>query len=82
MPAAFAPAVLCIELLLHGWDLARASRQTMEVSDEVVSYVAELAAPIIPEGRGSAFADAVTPEDGAVALDRFAAYSGRQVVSA
>jgi uncharacterized protein (TIGR03086 family) len=80
LPASFAPAVLCIELLLHGWDLAQGSRQMMDVSDEVVSYVAELAAPIIPGGRGSAFADAVTPEDGAAALDRFAAYSGRQVV--
>jgi uncharacterized protein (TIGR03086 family) len=80
LPAAFAPAVLCIELLLHGWDLAQGSRQAMEVSGEVVSYVAELAAPIIPGGRGSAFADAVTPEDEAAALDRFAAYSGRRAV--
>jgi uncharacterized protein (TIGR03086 family) len=82
LPAAFAPAVLCIELLLHGWDLAQGSGQAMEGSDELVSYVAELAAPIIPGGRGSAFADAVTPVAGADALDRFAAFSGRQGVSA
>ena len=65
-----------------GWDLAQGSGQTMEVSDEVVGYVAELAAPIIPDGRGFAFADAVTPADGAGALDRFAAFSGRQPVPA
>jgi hypothetical protein len=82
VPAAFTPAVLCIELLLHGWDLAQGSGQTMEVSDVVVAYVAELAAPIIPGGRGAAFADEVAPGDGAGALDRFAAFSGRQPVPA
>lgn len=82
LPAAFPPAVLAIELLLHGWDLAEGSGQTMEVSDEVVAYVAELAAPIIPGGRGAAFADEITPADGAGALDRFAAFSGRQPVPA
>ena len=61
VPAAFSPAVLAIELLLHGWDLAQGSGQTMEVSDEVVAYVAELAEPIIPTGRGFAFADEVEP---------------------
>jgi uncharacterized protein (TIGR03086 family) len=82
VPAAFTPAVLCIELLLHGWDLAQGSGQTMAVSDEVVGYVAELAQPIIPAGRGVAFADEQDPVDGAGALDRFAAYSGRVPVPA
>jgi uncharacterized protein (TIGR03086 family) len=82
VPAAFTPAVLCIELLLHGWDLAEGSGQAMEVSDEVVAYVADLAAPIIPGGRGGAFADEVAPQDGAGALDRFAAFSGRRPVPA
>ncbi len=57
VPAELAPAVVDIELLLHGWDLAQGSGQTMAVSDEVVAYVAELAQPIIPGGRGDAFAD-------------------------
>ena len=82
VPAAFSPAVLAIELLLHGWDLAQASGQTMEVSDEVVAYVAGLAEPIIPTGRGFAFADEVESSTGAGALDRFAAYSGRQPMPA
>ena len=82
VPAAFAPSVLAIELLLHGWDLAQGSDQTMEVSDEVVAYVAQLAEPIIPGGRGFVFADEVHPADGAGALDRFAAYSGRLPVPA
>ncbi|WP_151084563.1 TIGR03086 family metal-binding protein [Nocardioides cynanchi] len=82
VPAAFTPAVLCIELLLHGWDLAQGSGQILEVSDEVVAYVAELAAPIIPGGRGAAFADEVVAPEDAGAMDRFAAFSGRQPVAA
>lgn len=82
VPAAFTPAVLAIELLLHGWDLAQGSGQAMEVSDEVVAYVARLAEPIIPDGRGLAFADEVDPADGAGALERFAAFSGRRAVAA
>jgi len=54
----------------------------MEVSDEVVAYVAGLAVPIIPTGRGFAFADEVEPATGAGALERFAAYSGRQPIPA
>jgi uncharacterized protein (TIGR03086 family) len=82
VPASFAPTVLGIELLLHGWDLAQGSGQTMHASDELVGYVAGLAEHIIPPGRGGPFADEITPDEGAGALDRFAAYSGRQAVSA
>ena len=82
VPAAFGPVVLAIELLLHGWDLAQGSGQVMEASDEVVAYVAGLAEPIIATGRGFAFADEVEPAPGAGALDRFAAYSGRQPIPA
>lgn len=69
-------------VIVHGWDLAQGSGQTMEVSDEVVAYVAGLAVPIIPTGRGFAFADEVEPATGAGALERFAAYSGRQPIPA
>jgi|tagenome__1003787_1003787.scaffolds.fasta_scaffold20882439_1 uncharacterized protein (TIGR03086 family) len=77
LPAALGPAVIDVELLLHGWDLAQGSGQTLDVSDEVVGYVAELAVGLIEGGRGSAFADELTPDEGASALDRLAAYSGR-----
>jgi uncharacterized protein (TIGR03086 family) len=78
LPAALGPAIIDVELLLHGWDLAQGSGQTIEVSDEVVGYVAELAGQLIEGGRGSAFADELSAGDGASALDRFAAYSGRR----
>jgi uncharacterized protein (TIGR03086 family) len=77
LPAALAPAIIDVELLLHGWDLAQASGQAIDVSDPVVGYVAEVAGQLIEGGRGTAFADELTVGDGASALDRFAAYSGR-----
>jgi uncharacterized protein (TIGR03086 family) len=82
VPASFAPTVICIELLLHGWDLAQGSGQTLQASDELIGYVAGLAEHIIPPGRGGPFADEITPAEGAGALDRFAAYSGRRPVPA
>jgi uncharacterized protein (TIGR03086 family) len=78
LPAAMGPAILDVELLLHGWDLAQGSGQTIEVSDEVVGYVAEIAQGLIAGGRGTAFAAELAPADGAGALDRLAAYSGRR----
>jgi uncharacterized protein (TIGR03086 family) len=82
VPATFGPTVIDVELLLHGWDIAQGSGQTIEVSDEVSGYVAELAEQIIPAGRGDAFADEVAPAAGAGPLDRLAAYSGRRAFSA
>jgi uncharacterized protein (TIGR03086 family) len=81
LPATFGPAIIDVELLLHGWDLAEGSGQTIEVSDEVVGYVAELAGQLIEGGRGTAFADAVSAPDDVSALDRFAAYSGRRAAT-
>jgi len=80
IPAAFGPTVIVIELLLHGWDMAQASGQTIEVSDEVIGYVAELGRQVIDGGRGSAFADEISPVDGTSSLDRFAAFSGRRAL--
>lgn len=82
MPAAFAASILPIELLLHGWDLAQGSGRTLRVSDEVVTYVAELAESVVPGGRGRSFGDEVTPAPNASPLDRLAAYAGRTPVAA
>jgi uncharacterized protein (TIGR03086 family) len=81
LPATFGPAVIDVELLLHGWDIAQGSGRDLQVSDEVVAYVGELGAELIEDGRGSAFADEVAAEAGAGALDRLAAYSGRRVTA-
>ena len=83
MPAAFAASILPIEILLHGWDMAQGSGQTLRVSDELVSYVRTLAESVVPGGRGrGAFEDEVTPASDASPLDQLAAFAGRTPVAA
>ncbi len=82
LPAMFLASILPLELLLHGWDLAQASGQQLHVSDEVVTYVHDLTRGVITQGRGSSFADEVTPAADADAVERFAAFTGRTRVPA
>jgi len=71
------PSILAVELLLHGWDLAKASGQTLVAADPLVDYVRGLAEPLVTTGRGTRFADEIGPSAGDGALDRLAAYAGR-----
>jgi uncharacterized protein (TIGR03086 family) len=80
IPASFVAGVLPVEILLHGWDLAQASGQRLQVSDELVAYVRTLAEAVVPAGRGRSFGDEVTPGPDAAALDRLAAYAGRSPI--
>lgn len=82
LPAAFAAGILPLELLLHGWDLAESTGQTLHVSDEVVGYVREIGEGLIKGGRGRSFGDEVTPAPDASPIDAFAAYAGRRRISA
>lgn len=79
---ALAANVLPVEILLHGWDLAQASGQTVRVSDEVVEYVHSLAELLVPGGRKrGSFGPEVEPAPGADALGRLAAYAGRRALA-
>ena len=82
LPAATAAALLPIELMLHGWDLAEGSGQRLVVSEPLVDYVRTLAADVVPSGRGRNFADEVDAGPDADALERFAAYAGRSPMPA
>jgi uncharacterized protein (TIGR03086 family) len=69
------------EVLVHGWDIARATDQRAEFPDDIVE--AELAfshglLPQIPPGRHP-FAPSHPVADDAPAIDRLAACLGRQV---
>ena len=81
LPAEFAASILPIELLLHGWDLAQASGQSLHVSDEVVAYMATLAESVVPGGRGRSFSEEATPAQDASPIDRLAAYAGRTPIT-
>jgi uncharacterized protein (TIGR03086 family) len=78
-PAAIAGRVALNELLVHGWDLARATGQGY-APDEAslrVSY-ALLAAAAEDPGRGGMFGPVVPVPEGAPLLDRVVGLSGRR----
>jgi uncharacterized protein (TIGR03086 family) len=77
MPASFAAAILPVELMLHGWDLAQSSGQEIRISDEVVAYLRTLAEAVVPGGRGSNFGPEVTAPEGASPMEQLAAFAGR-----
>lgn len=82
VPAEFLASILPIELLLHAWDMAQGSGQTLKVSDELVAYVSGLAQGVVPGGRGSSFAEEKVVAEQASAIDRLAAFAGRTPVNA
>jgi len=79
LPATFAPSVLTLEFLVHGWDYATATGHPLNVAESLADYTLGLAKKIItPEGRaGVGFADRVAVSDDASALDRLIAFTGR-----
>ena len=77
LPASFLAAVLPLEIVLHGWDVAQASGQDLRLSDEVVGYTRGLAETVVPAARGRSFGDEVEPSPDATPLGRLAAFAGR-----
>jgi uncharacterized protein (TIGR03086 family) len=78
MPGEAVGLVGLTEVVIHGWDLARATGQTYDVNPEiaeaVLANVAEFAAQGPVEGL---FGPAVPIDDDAPLLDRIVALSGR-----
>lgn len=79
-PARMMARILSLEFLVHAWDYAAATGQTVDVSDDHPQRVLEWARGIItPDGRVRAgFDDPVEIGDGAPALDRLLAFTGRR----
>ena len=68
------------ELLVHGWDLARATGQRLDVPDSMAQQaLAGAKARMRPEARQSAFGPEQPAPADAPALDQLAAFLGRQV---
>lgn len=77
-PAADVAAMMLAELVLHGWDLAAATGQAYTVSDRAAAAAlaaVEANADLFRQYKG--FAEPVAVTDGAPALDRALALSGR-----
>ncbi|MFF5933028.1 TIGR03086 family metal-binding protein [Streptomyces sp. NPDC012508] len=79
MPAAVMGMVALDELLIHGWDLARATGQAYEVTEEELAVSEALLTP--EEGapaEGGFFGPVVPVPDDAPLLDRVVGLSGRR----
>jgi uncharacterized protein (TIGR03086 family) len=81
MPAAVAADILSLELLVHAWDVAEATGQTIEVSDALSGFVLERGREVIQPGArdGDRFGPEVAVGPDADNLRRLAAFTGRPV---
>jgi uncharacterized protein (TIGR03086 family) len=79
LPASLAVEIIPMELLVHGWDLARATGSGIDVAPEVAGYVLGRARLLItPDKRGRSFAAEVPAGPSATALERLIAFTGRE----
>jgi uncharacterized protein (TIGR03086 family) len=78
LPASLAVEIIPLELLVHGWDIARATGSTIDVSPEVAGHVLDRALTLITEDkRGRSFAAEEPAGPGATVLQRLIAFTGR-----
>lgn len=84
LPATFAASILSVELLVHGWDYAAATKHPINVTESLADYVLGLAKKVItPQGRATVgFDDPVAVPDDALTLDRLIAFTGRDPAAA
>jgi uncharacterized protein (TIGR03086 family) len=78
LPASLAVEIIPLELLVHGWDIARATGHDIDVTPEVAGYVLDRARELITsDKRGRSFAAEVPAGAGATTLHRLIAFTGR-----
>jgi uncharacterized protein (TIGR03086 family) len=80
MPAQFLANISLGELVGHGWDLARATGQRLDLDPVLADeLLAEMRNNLRPEARQTAFGPERQAPAGAPALDQLAAFLGRAV---
>lgn len=77
MPGEVAGMVALDEIVLHGWDLAKATDQTYTVDDTTAEALLGFVSRFSAEGTPGLFGPSVPIEDEAPVLDRVLARSGR-----
>lgn len=82
-PAGYLAGIFSLEFLVHAWDYAAATGRPISAPDALAEYVMGLARRVVtPASRGSAgFDEPVEVPEGASALDRLVAFTGRRPVS-
>jgi uncharacterized protein (TIGR03086 family) len=77
LPGQAAGMVALDELVVHGWDLARATGQPYDLDDATAAACLEFVSGFDPAGTPGLFGPAVPVDDGAPVLDRLVARAGR-----
>ncbi len=79
VPAKVMAGILSIEFLIHAWDYAQATGQTVDPAPELAEFVFGLARKILtPQGRINAgFDEPVDAAEDAPVFDRLIAFTGR-----
>ena len=78
VPARLAVEIIPLELLVHGWDIARATGSQIDIPPEIAGYVLGRARELITEDkRGRSFAAEVPMGPEATVLERLIAFTGR-----
>ncbi|WP_117215682.1 TIGR03086 family metal-binding protein [Allorhizocola rhizosphaerae] len=78
MPAGLAATMLVSDLVIHGWDLARATGQDYRCDDDVAELAYRFVAQTGEQGRAMGiYAEPVPVADDASMLERAVAISGR-----
>lgn len=80
VPAVMPAGILCLEYLVHAWDFAKATGQSISVDDELVAFVDGAARQIIQpqyRGEGQGFGQETEPSSDDP-LTRLMAFTGRQ----
>jgi uncharacterized protein (TIGR03086 family) len=80
-PGAVMLEILKFDVLVHAWDLARATGQSFDPPASIVDPLAETAAQILNDDMrdGDTFADATSPSRAATPMERLAAFTGRSI---
>ena len=79
LPASLAVEIIPLELLVHGWDIARATGSAIDVTPEVAGYVLSRARELVTDDkRGRSFAAEVPAGPQATVLEQLIAFTGRE----
>ena len=80
-PGALLVAMRMDEMVVHGWDLAKATGQSTDLDRELVAQARALfdSVPVIPRGEGKSFGEPTSAPSDATDADRLAAFLGRAV---
>jgi len=77
LPGEVAGLVALDEVVLHGWDLARATGQPYEIDEKTAATLLDFVSGFDPAGTPGLFGPAVEPQPDASTSDRVLARAGR-----